>query len=152
MDLFVGQGRSRSVVSVEPSDTPAELMGRAGASGELFADGRDEPLDASATLDSQGVAAGARLFAGTCRRVAVTVSFNGVDKTTDEPPAKALRAILAWATGPNGFGLSDAERATYTFQVCGTQDEPDLSEHVGGLADAACSVCLNLVPQHKFEG
>ncbi|MFN8629186.1 MAG: hypothetical protein U0838_02360 [Chloroflexota bacterium] len=117
MDIFVGRGRTRSVLSVEPDDTPALILERAALDGELYLEGRDEPLDASGALGSQGVGPGARLFAGGCRTVTVTVSHNGVDKTVQEPPAKALRAVLAWATGPQGFNLSDGERATYTLAL-----------------------------------
>jgi hypothetical protein len=152
MDIFVAHGRSRSVISAAPDETPAEILVRAGAPGELHLEGRDEPLDPAVGLAAQGVVAGAKLFAGTCRRVSVRVQFGGDAKTTSEPPTKALRAILAWAAGPQGFNLPEAEHATHTLTVCDSGEEPDLSDHIGSLAGADCEVCLNLVPQQKFEG
>ncbi len=152
MDIFVAHGRSRIVVSAEPEESPAELLAKAGLSGDLHAEGRDDPLDPASGLAAQGVVAGAKLFVGICRRVAVRVRFNDQTKSTTEPPAKSIGAVLAWAVGPQGFDLPDAERATHTFVVCDSSDGPDLSDHIGSLTDNDCEVCLNLVPQQKFEG
>jgi hypothetical protein len=152
MDVFLTQSRDRRVIKTAPTATVSEFLATAGVEGDVYLDDHDHPLEAAKTLDAQGVKDGAKLFAGQCRRVTVTVRFGGPEKDETFPPGAAVAAVFAWATGKKGFDLPPAERAKHTLVVCDGTEQPDMSDHIGSWSDADCKVCFDLVPKQRFEG
>jgi hypothetical protein len=152
MDIFVTDGRHQRLVDTDPAVTVSEFLAANGLEGDLYAADRDDQLDAGKSLGSQGITAGAKVIVARCRRVEVTVNFNGAVKVDSFPPGAALAAVFAWATGKKGFDLPRSEAAKHTFEVCGGTEQPDRADHIGSWAGDDCKVCLDLVPKQKFEG
>jgi hypothetical protein len=84
--------------------------------------------------------------------VAVSVRYGGETKSRDFPPPATVASVFAWATGPQGFGLTPAERAKHTLALCEGNAEIDHSAHIGSFAGEDCAVCLDLAPKERFEG
>jgi hypothetical protein len=152
MEIFLTHGREQRIIQTAPTATVLEFMAANKLDGDVYASDQDEPLDGAKTLASQGVKDGAKLIVGRCRRVDVSVHFNGGTKQEAFPPGAAVAAVFAWATGKKAFDLPHAEAAKHTFMVCDGTEQPDLSDHIGSWAGADCQVCFNLVPKQKFEG
>lgn len=152
MDVFLAHGRERRVIQTAVTSTVSEFLVASGVDGEMYVDDHDEPLKPDATLASQGIGEGAKVFVGRCRRVSVTVRFNGDHKSDSFPPGAAVAAVFGWATGKKGFDLPATERAKHTFVVCEGTDQPEMSDHIGSWTDSDCEVCFDLVPKQRFEG
>lgn len=154
MEIYLHtKGSQPILIAVEPDTTLAELVNRSGvADGRAWLEDADDEFEASASVASAGLNNRAHVHVGVCRRIAVSVEQGGNTLAHDFPPGATIAAAFAWAVGPHGFNLSAAERAKHTLILCGTNDEPDRSTHVGSLAGDDCSVCLSLVPKERFEG
>lgn len=50
------------------------------------------------------------VYAGQCRQIAVSVSFNGVVKTDRVPPSVKVKKVLKWAIKEFGISPSDAPK------------------------------------------
>lgn len=154
MQLFVrSRGADVELLDAEPTQTVADfLAGREeGAEAALWLEGAEEPLVGDLTLQEAGVGERGRVHVSTCRRIKVTVRYNG-ERCKEFPPGATVGAVYEWAAGPHGFGLSESERAKHTLGLCNTQTEPDRAEHVGSLATEDCSVCFDLAPKDRFAG
>ena len=152
MELFLTDGRHQRVIETDATVTVAEFLVANGVEGELYAADQDDRLDPGKSLGSQGIKAGSKLIVARCRRVEVTVNFNGGAKQDSFPPGAAVAAIFAWATGKKGFDLPRSEAGKHTFQVCGGTEQSDQADHIGSWAGDDCKVCFDLVPKQKFEG
>ena len=108
MELFLTDGRHQRVIETDAAVSVAEFLVANGVEGELYAADQDDRLDPSKSLGSQGIKAGSKLIVARCRRVEVTVNFNGGAKQDSLPPGAAVAAIFAWATGKKGFDLPAA--------------------------------------------
>lgn len=153
MDLYIHTKGGVDVIDAT-ADTTVDAIADAhgGAGHAVWVEGSDEPTLPGATLADVGLAAGGHVHVSTCRRVAVTASYNTIEKTESVPPAAAARAVLEWARGPRGFDLPAEQRATHTIVLCGSTSPLDLDEHIGVFAGDDCTVCIELVPTTRFEG
>lgn len=146
-------GDGVKLVGAEPSMTVGELIGREGeAESEAWLEDADAPLAATAPLSDAGIQHRSHVHIGTCRRVTSRVRYGGDSKSRDFAPAATIASVFAWAAGPQGFALSDVERASHTLTVCDTATEPARSAHIGSLIKDDCALCLDLVPKERFEG
>lgn len=153
MEIYVHRsGRDRiQLRDVEASTTVADAVGL--ADGEVVSlEDSDDGLDAaSAMADSVGNRG--HIHVNRCRSVEVTVDFNGESREHSFAPGSTIKRIFNWATGDDGFPLRDEDRAEHTLQLCGTTEQPDVSDHVGSfVTELNCDVCFDLVPKHRFEG
>jgi hypothetical protein len=154
MQLFVrSRGNDLELLDTEPAQTVADFLAErnAGVGAALWLEEAEEPLGAELTLRDAGVDERSRVHVSTCGRISVTVRYNG-ERSKEFPPGATVGAVYAWAAGPQGFGLSESERAKHTLGLCGTNTEPDRAEHVGSLAGEDCSVCFDLAPKDRFAG
>jgi hypothetical protein len=155
MEIYIHtrEGGGLKLVDVEPSITVGELIVREGdAECEAWLEDADAPVAATATLSEAGMRHRSHVHIGKCRRVMVKVRYGGDAKERDFAPGATIARVFAWATGPDGFALPDAERPKHTLTVCDTTTEPAPSVHVGSLVRADCALCLDLVPKERFEG
>lgn len=60
------------------------------------------------------------IVATRCKKIAVTVDFNGESKTEHFAPSAKVNKVLRWATGKRGFNLDDDARAKANLIVPGT--------------------------------
>jgi hypothetical protein len=123
------------------------------ADGEaIWLEEAEEPLLADGTV-AELVGERGHVHVSRCRRVEVSVTFNGPTKSHHFAPGATIRRVLDWATGPDAFPMSEADRVEHALQLCNTTDQPDPSDHVGSFVTAeGCGVCFDLVPKHRFEG
>ena len=155
MEVFVhSRGRDVELHKPEPTTTVKELAEQFGhPDAHVFIEGEDEPANPDATLEDAGIGDRTNVHVGACKKVAVSVRYNQQTRTYEVPPSATLQSVYARVTSEGqGFGLSDTDRAQYTLQVQGANEQPDLSRHVGGFANDDCAAAFDLVMQDRFQG
>lgn len=121
--------------------------------GALSLEDQESPMNPEASIASIPIRHCSRIHVHRCCRVAVTVSFNGVQKDETFPPAATMKRVKRWAVGKKGFDLSDIDAAEHVLQISGLSERPDEDIHVGTLVKAPqCSVSFDLVPKVRVEG
>ncbi|MGE3467240.1 MAG: hypothetical protein AB7J13_09930 [Pyrinomonadaceae bacterium] len=123
------------------------------SSGQMVVTLEDEgnELPLASTLEHAGVRDRSRVHAHRCRKVNVTVNFNGEAKSDDMPPSTRVEKVKKWAI--KEFDIDRIEATEHALQMCGTADRPDEDLHIGTLTTTgSCSVCFDLVPKIRVEG
>lgn len=116
----------------------------------LIEDG-DEEILLNAKLIEVGIGHRHRVHFHRCRRVEVSVNFNGVTKKQPFSPSTTIAKIKRWAD--DEFGLKGVDATEHALQICGTNKRPDLDVHVGSLVQYPdCQICFDLVPKKRVEG
>lgn len=155
MELFIHRrGTDVELVEVEEEAVVRELVEKVGvANGEVWIEGSAEAVDLEATLAEAGLTDRSNVHIGTCKKVTVSVRYQTETKEYEVPPAATLQSVFARATSAGeGFGFSEIDRAQYTLQVQGTNEQPELSRHVGSFTDEHCAAAFDLVVQDRFQG
>ena len=117
----------------------------------LLIEDQDEDLILDAKLVEVGIAHRHRVHCHRCRRVDVSVNFNGVTKIQAFPPSATIGKIKRWAD--DEFGLKGVDATEHALQICGTSTRPDDDVHVGSLVQHPhCQICFDLVPKKRVEG
>jgi hypothetical protein len=160
-------GRDPAVVEAAESDAVEQILTAAGFIPEprhhVFlgecADALEEPRDVEDGEDrhepvkdlrrspnDHGHRGGGHIHCHTCRRVRVTVSYNGVEKHHNFSPATTIDTARLWAVSKFGINAVDAE--TLILKISGVVKPPQPDAHLGDLvrADGHCAVALELVP------
>lgn len=156
MQIYLHRSETTELQLIEIEETIsvrefAETHGGAGASVWLEEEG--ESLELEVTLVEAGIKQRSHVHVSKkCKKIAVRVRYKGDPKVKEFAPSATIAKVFKWATSKEGFGLTDTERAKHTLGLCGTNTEPDKSEHVGSLADPDCTLCLDLAPKERFEG
>jgi len=162
LELFVqGEGlREIALVRVAKDGTVRDVLQAAQGAGALLAtdtvlslEDEETSLDPVAAIAATAIQHRSRVHIHRCRRVAVTVTFNGVQKHETFPPAATVKRVKRWAVGKHGFDLSDVDAAEHVLQLSGSSERPDEDAHIGTLvAHPRCSVSFDLVPKIRVEG
>lgn len=119
----------------------------------VFTEDDEEPLALDAMLDAAGLPQGASIHVSRCKKVRVTVHFNGQERSESFGPGVPIHRVKQWAAGKKGFNLSDLDAADHALQITGTHDRPDDDVHIGTLVQgSACAVEFDLVPKKRVEG
>jgi hypothetical protein len=81
----------------------------------------DEPLTPGVTLTTAGVGRRSRVHLHRCRKIHVTVSCNGQEKSCALSPAATVGRVMQWAVGTRtrGFDLDDSDAAEHVVRVTG---------------------------------
>lgn len=129
--IFVqGEGRPTiSLTQVKQDATIEELAVAAIAQGAYHvADGHeclvsleeaDEPLTPGVTLTTAGIGDRSRVHLHRCRKIHLTVSCNGQEKSRAFSPAATIGRVTKWAVGKRGCDLDDIGAAEHVLQVTG---------------------------------
>lgn len=157
--------RDIRVLELPPSATVRDLLkaaaeqGLAVAGGEaaeapaVYTEDAENPLAPGATLEAAGLRHGASVHVSRCRKVRVTVHFNGKERSESFGPGAPIHRVKRWAVGKKGFELSDRDAADHVLQITGTPDRPDEDVHIGTLVQGRrCAVEFDLVPKKRVEG
>ena len=154
--------RDIALVRVPEDGTVHDVIDAAKAQGLRVEDGEDpmvtleneeEALDLEAPLSAAGIVDRGRVHVHRCKRVEVTVGFNGRDKSDGFPPSATIKRVTRWAVGKQGFDLAEADAADHLLQLRGSPERPDEDSHIGTLVEVLdCSVQLDLVPKSRVEG
>lgn len=129
------------------------LSAPADAEVVVWVEDAEEPLPRGATLDAVGIGHRSRVHVHQCRRVAVTVNYNGDHKAASFSPATTVGRVKQWAVGKQGFGLTPIDAAEHLLQVCSSTTRPDEDVHIGALVQAPnCGLCFDLIAKKRVEG
>ncbi|RIV80354.1 hypothetical protein [Pelagerythrobacter aerophilus] len=85
-----------------------------------------------------------------CRKIAVSVTYNGVTKPAEFSPARTVGAVKTHVA-TKLFELSKQDAAEHVLQLTGSKDRPDADTHIGSLA-SDCAIAFDLVPLVRVEG
>ena len=153
MEIYVHR-REPSRVELRTVEEATPLSDAVGlADGELvWLEDSDDALEATRPISEVGVTHRGHVHVNRCRRVEIEVNFNADARTRRFPPAATVRRVFEWATGNQGFKLSETDRAQHVLQICDTPTQPDESDHIGSFIADECGVCFDLVPKQRFEG
>lgn len=170
LQIFVqGEGkRDIRVLELPPHATVRDLLEAAQAQGVVasqngaqtdgsgvgvYAEDSDAALHADATLEASGLGNQSSVHVSRCTQVAVTVRYNGQDRSETFGPGVPMHRVTAWAVGKKGFGLDPVDAAEHVLQLTGSGDRPDEDIHIGSLVgDAGCAVAFDLVAKVRVEG
>lgn len=136
---------------IERALTIGNVSAREGADALLFVEDSDEELKPNAKLMEAGIGRRHRVHCHRCRRLEVTVNFNGEHKSHSFPPSTTVRKVKRWAD--DEFKLKGVDATEHALQICGTNRRPDEDVHIGSLVEFPnCKLCFDLVPKKRVEG
>jgi hypothetical protein len=125
-------------------DWPEEIL--------LFAEDVDDELDTTVLLCELGISEATKLHAHRCRKIDVSVSYNGVTLPYVYGPSATIARIKHHAA-IDGFHLSEEAAAEHVLQIKGTTTQPQPGTHLGSLvAHPECRIAFDLVPKHRVQG
>ena len=156
MQIYIHRSETTelALIEVEEKTSIRELAKAHGGEGaSVWLEDEEEGLELDAVLTEVDVTERSHIHVSKkCKRITVTVRYGGDERLKEFAPGATIAKVFKWATGKKGFDLTATERAKHTLGICGTNTEPDKSEHVGSLANPACTLCLDLAPKERFEG
>jgi hypothetical protein len=144
--------RNASVRDVVTAAAAQGFLAAADGKAAVFAEDVDEALPLDATLEAAGIGHRGSVHVHRCRKVAVSVHFNGT-KSRTFAPGTTVHRVKEWAVSKQGFNLSPVDAAEHVLQVTGTNDRPDEDVHIGTLVSVPnCALELDLVAKVRVEG
>lgn len=165
LQLFVqGEGIADiQLVRVAEQSTLRELLGKfssvftdtevASATDEFIflLEDSERELASDKSLKELGIKNRERVHIHRCRKIKVSVNFNGKEAAETFPPSKTIAKVKRWAD--KEFGIEGVDATEHALQICGTAKRPDDDTHLGTLARRPnCQVCFDLVPKKRVEG
>jgi hypothetical protein len=149
---------SVEVIEVERETTVAALRDLLGkkhgwpAEIVLFAEDIDDELDTTVLVSEFEISAVTKLHAHRCRKIDVSVSYNGVALPYIYAPSATIARIKHHAA-IDGFHLTEEAAAEHVLQIKGTTTQPKPGTHVGALVGhRECRIAFDLVPKHRVQG
>jgi hypothetical protein len=156
IDVYVhsNDGVDPKLVKTSPESTVKKFLFEAlGAddSSSLFREDEDTPLEKDRTLSELEVRPRQHLHLSRCKKVQVSVFYNGEQHETFPPSAKVKR-VLKWAI--KEFHLSPAEAAEKVLVLSTDKNtELPLDAHIGSFATPGeCAVKLCLLAPVEIQG
>ena len=118
----------------------------------LFIEDEDGPIDETVLVKDRATATGLKVHIHRCRKVKVTVMFNGTTVECHFPPSATIARVKRWAA-EREFGMSEDEAGEHVLQIAGTHERPAPGTHIGSLTnDEAESLSFDLVPDERVNG
>lgn len=148
------------VVELGVDDTVKELLEAAAKfrseeiEGEFlaFVEGGDEPIAVVDKLPENEDRQPVPIQVHRCRRVLVTVTFNGQSKGHEFSPAKTVADVKNFAA-IREFGMKPADAAEHVLKFSDSEERPEPETHIGALVSCPdCRVVFDLVPHKRVEG
>lgn len=165
LQLFVqGEGIADiQLVRVAEQSTLRELFGKLGSSFTeataasaadefiFLLEDSEQELASDKSLKEIGIKNRERIHIHRCRKVKVSVNFNGKEIADEFPPSRTIAKVKRWAD--KQFGIEGVDATEHALQICGTAKRPDEDVHIGALVrHPNCQVCFDLVPKKRVEG
>lgn len=111
----------------------------------------EKELSPNTSLKELGIKNRKRIHIHRCRKVDVTVNFNGKDICRKFPVSKTIAKIKRWAD--RKFKIEKTDAHEHALQICGTDKRPSEDVHIGTLVTHGdCQICFDLVPKQRVEG
>lgn len=164
IQIFIqGEGvREIRVVELRDGATVRDIVAAARAHGfpaatdgdaSVFVEDTDEALEVNGRLDASGIGHHGSVHVHRCKKINVTVHFNGVGKAQSFAPGTTIHRVKEWAVGKHAFDLYPVDAAEHLLQITGTSDRPDEDVHIGSLVSVPkCALEFDLVPKVRVEG
>lgn len=169
IDIFIHRaGEKPQIAKIQPNDTLADALQRAGIAldeqmqlfvshgdtEEADADTHEDALDAvppGTTAAEAGIRHHSHVHCHRCRRIEVSVNFQGQTQTRKFAPNARIARVRRWAQ--RVFRLTGPSAGDFTLQVCGsdrgTRPNQDLAEFVD---PGTCSACFDLTKELTPQG
>lgn len=160
IDLFYQCEGSGEIgqVEVDPDATfatvKAELVDRHSLDEDvsLFLEDEDEPLDENSQVSDVTDPTSIIVHLNRCRRVLVSVTFNGRTVEDEFGPSATIARVKHWAA-ESEFGMSPEDAGEHFLQIVGTHDRLVPGTHIGRLVNCpTCSLAFDLVPDDRVNG
>jgi hypothetical protein len=120
------------------------------AAALLFLEDADEPIELGKLLRDVAGPNGLKVHLHRCRRIEVSVTFNGTKERVFAPAITVAR-VKRWAT--DAFHMSPEDAGEHVLQLAGTTERPSPGTHLGTLAaHPHCRVRFDLVPNERVNG
>ena len=117
----------------------------------VFMEDIEEVLELDALLEKVGIHHRGHVHIHRCRRIDVSVTFNGRQVSKVFPPSATVSHVKKWAV--REFGMSEKDASDHVLQVSGTKTQPDEDIHIGTLVThPVCHISFDLVPKVRIEG
>jgi hypothetical protein len=117
----------------------------------LLLENSDEELPLNSTLKEAGIQHRHRIHCHRCRKIEITVNFNGESKSHHFSPANTVAKVKAWAD--DKFDLKGKDATEHVLQLCDSNVRPNEDTHIGSLVHFPnCTLCFDLVPKKRVEG
>jgi hypothetical protein len=164
IQVFIqGEGvREIRVLDLPADATVRDLVAAAAADGfaaagdgkvEAFVEDTDDALAPGMTLAAAGIGNQSSVHVHRCKRVAITVHFNGEKNSQAFGPGATVHRVKQWAVGKKAFDLTPVDAAEHVLQVTGGTERPDEDVHIGTLvATPSCALAFDLVAKVRVEG
>ena len=118
----------------------------------VFLEGSAEPIGDGGKLPESKDRQPVPIHVHRCRRILVTVSFNGVSKGHEFAPGTTVADVKKFAA-IREFGMKPADAAEHVLQFPGSAERPESDTHVGALVNCPdCRISFDLVPHKRVEG
>lgn len=152
MKLFVHHGADgiTAVDNLNPDDTVAALLS---AGDVVWALDSEDPID-STTKVSELIASGREeIVVSHCKKVAVTVTYNGITAVVNVSPARKIRAVISKAIKEPSLGIDPATAADLELRFPGSEEALDVSMPIARLLEPGkCALKLILIPAIRHAG
>lgn len=153
-ELYVhrrGADKRLELVAVTETMTIAEAVGL--EDGEhVWVQETETELEVTLTLLEAGIPHREHVHVNRCRKVAVTVTYNGPSKAHTFHPSTRVEKVFDWAVSTQGFDLTPTDALDHELQITGTSIKPDGSDHIGSFVNDDCAVAFSLVAKIRNEG
>lgn len=116
----------------------------------VFSGDSGDPLSLCAVLSEVGICSKHRVHIHSCKRIEVTVNFNGQAETKKFPPSATIDKVKKRFV--NKFELACVDASEHVLQICCTDKRPEPDCQIGALVSGCCEVCFDLVPIKRVEG
>lgn len=117
---------------------------------ELFLEDEEDPKQKDHSGERDGIKKRIHIHCHRCRKIAVTIVYNGDDKTFTFSPSATAKKILKKAI--HAFHINEADAGDYLLKL---DDKTILqpSDHIGSFATFPhCQVKLFLTPTKPVQG
>jgi hypothetical protein len=147
MEIFLHSTSGIELVEVDDDAKVNDIVERTvGKGGQAWLQDVEAPLPGGRKV-SQVVPSLGHVHVSDCKRVQVTVRYNG-SKTRAFSPAATIQSVFEWAANQ----LTETERPKHELGVCNGDKIAERTAHVGTLAGDACELCLDLAPADRWQG
>jgi hypothetical protein len=117
---------------------------------EIFLEDAEDPLQKDQSADKIGIKKRMHIHCHRCKKIAVTIFYNGEDKSFNFPPSATSKIILKKAI--KAFNINEADAGDYLLKL---DDKTILqpSDHVGSFVSFPhCQIKLFLTPTKPVQG
>jgi hypothetical protein len=117
----------------------------------IFLEDSETALNPDLSLEDAGIEHRQHVHIHRNKKIDVTVTFNGLQKSHNFPPSKTVGKVKKWAA--KEFSMAEEDAIEHILQVSGSKDRPDEHSHIGALIEfPAHQLFFDLVPKVRVEG